>query len=1128
MMMKRKLRMAGILRYSFIVGAIFLLALSDAMSQDAMEKFGKNRLQYKNFKWRYYRTENFDIYFYDGGNEIAHMAAEYLEKNFSRLNDMLGYAPYSKTEIFLYNSVTDLQQSNIGISDNSFDVAGQTEFIKPLVEIAYPGTASKFKGELIYKISKMFIKDMMFGGKLSDMFQNSILLTLPDWYIDGAARYTAYGWNVQMDDFIRDIMIHSQFSKLSKYTGEDAGIIGQSIWNYIGEHYGQSYVSNILNLTRIIRNEEKSISGSLGISFKSFLTEWQNYYLQQASFVSENYIFPGSDELLDSNKKDDLLSDIKISPEGNYMAYAINFKGSYKVVLEKTGGKKRKRKVILTGGYKVLNQEFDPGIPLISWKDENTLVIINVRYGRNFLWIYDVPSGRKVKKELTRINQIKDFDISKGGNLAVLSADRNGHNDLYLISLRRNSIKRITNDLYDDINPRFIPGTSSIVFSSNRTTDTINNRKVKIKDINSTYNLFIYNIDSTKKTVYRLTNTISNDIKPVGISENRIFYLSDQQGIYNLYTYNIPERLYHQVSNYGISIKDYDITTSMDKMAFIMREDGAEKIYLDSQFNPDANIFTAQTRRKQYMNAKYVAQRLRQTKLKQQALKKNPGGEAPTEQTVQTPVGPNLPEQKPPKSKSLLDEYFHKSFPDEENLVDTRNYVFKKQQAPPPESKKMLAQNKEQRDLVNTNEYVFDTDVVKKQQGQNAFMNAFMQLRKKGEIDGPFPFENKFSTQNIVTSFVIDPLIGFGIQLEAQLNDVLENHKFYAGLLTTADFRSGSLYAEYRYLEHTIDYHIRYDRKVYFRPTEISNQKYTLNIWQAGASLPLNIINRITVSPFLATTNFYDRDWQAVSASPEPVTSHIFYGGIKAEYIFDNSSVLGLNSLQGTRGKVGFIHFEGLNESSRSFSKFYIDLRNYQKIHKELVFASRLYYGRFFGPNKQSFLLGGMDNWLFNKTNYHGDSDPFWTETGYDNTNILFIDYVTSLRGFNYNTLNGTNAMLVNLELRFPAFRYFIKGPINSNFLKNLEFIGFYDIGSSWTGASPLATENSLNTEILRPKGNPFSAKIQNFKYPWLMSYGFGLRTVLMGYYLKFDLAYPIEDLEQQKPKFYVTLGYDF
>jgi outer membrane protein assembly factor BamA len=71
-----------------------------------------------------------------------------------------------------------------------------------------------------------------------------------------------------------------------------------------------------------------------------------------------------------------------------------------------------------------------------------------------------------------------------------------------------------------------------------------------------------------------------------------------------------------------------------------------------------------------------------------------------------------------------------------------------------------------------------------------------------------------------------------------------------------------------------------------------------------------------------------------------------------------------------------------------------------------------------------------------------------------------------------------------------------------------------------------LADENSLNTEIIQA-GN-FRARINNFGSAWLASYGTGIRTVLLGYYLKFDVAWPIEDYEIGSPKFYLTLGYDF
>ena len=306
---------------SFLLFSVLAILGNDVFAQEAMEKFGKNRVQYKNFKWRYYSTENFDIYFYDGGNEIAKIATEYLEKEFDRVTDILGTISYSKTEIFLYNSPTDLLQSNIGVNDNSFDVAGQTDFVKPLTEIAYPGNAEEFKKVLIYKLSSMLIYDMMFGGSLSDMFQNSYLLLLPEWFMNGAARYTAHGWDTEMDDFIRDVVRNNKAKNLAKFTGEEAGLIGQSIWNFIAERYGTSFISNILNLTRIIRNEERSISGTIGIPYKSFLAEWSNYYLEQTSYIDQNYVLPDKGIKIETNKKGVTIKDIKISPEGNYYAY---------------------------------------------------------------------------------------------------------------------------------------------------------------------------------------------------------------------------------------------------------------------------------------------------------------------------------------------------------------------------------------------------------------------------------------------------------------------------------------------------------------------------------------------------------------------------------------------------------------------------------------------------------------------------------------------------------------------------------------------------------------------------------------------------------------------------------------
>ena len=581
----------------------------------------------------------------------------------------------------------------------------------------------------------------------------------------------------------------------------------------------------------------------------------------------------------------------------------------------------------------------------------------------------------------------------------------------------------------------------------------------------------------------------------------------------------------------GTGIKDFDISYDKKYFSFVMPEKGMDNIYLKQNYSLDQNIFTAQTKRQQYLNAKFVAQRFKESKAKRLLESNSDQQQAQTTQS-ETESEPQT-EQIFPKRPSFLDQFEEKiSDTPNTNLVDTKNYAFTGKQPVIAEIEKPKKQESD-KEILDTDGYVFDTDVVKGGKTTGSFLSNYRRLKKDSDVAGPFPYQTKFSADNVVTSFVIDPLMGFGLNLETQMNDQLENHKFYGGILIPTDLKSGSFYGEYRFLKYTVDFLARYSRKSLYRYTDDnfnSPQKYVLNTYELGASLPLNAMTRLSIVPFFETTTYWDLDDRLVIQPPngEPKNANVGYGGVNFELIYDNSSVIGMNVLQGTRGKIGLRHNEGLSDSKKSFTNFYMDLRHYQSLHREIVLAGRFFYGRYWGANPQNYLLGGMDNWLFNSTKKSGPNDPLHNEAGIDNSNILFVEYVTSLRGFKYNTFFGENAMLFNAELRIPLVRYLKRGPITSNFLRNLQFIGFYDIGSAWTGSSPFATENSVNTEILAPEGNSFKARIQNYKNPWLSSYGFGARTVLLGYYIKLDVAYPIEDFVIKDPQFLVTLGYDF
>jgi hypothetical protein len=167
--------MRGSLRFLGVLAGI-LLFINNAFGQQALETFGKNRIQFKKFEWKYLSSENFDVYYYDDRKVVAQESLQYLESQFDRITDLIGFYPYQKTKVFLYNSIIDLQQSNIGLNDTQFSSGGETEFIKPYVEIAHPGNIEEFKEELIFKFSDLMLNEMMFGGSLKDMFQNAVLL----------------------------------------------------------------------------------------------------------------------------------------------------------------------------------------------------------------------------------------------------------------------------------------------------------------------------------------------------------------------------------------------------------------------------------------------------------------------------------------------------------------------------------------------------------------------------------------------------------------------------------------------------------------------------------------------------------------------------------------------------------------------------------------------------------------------------------------------------------------------------------------------------------------------------------------------------------------------------------------
>jgi WD40-like Beta Propeller Repeat len=1130
-----------------IVSAVgFSFVLFQAQGQQAREIFGKNRIQYKNFEWKYLSSENFDVYYYEDRRKVAGEALQYLESEFDRITDLIGWPPYLKTKVFLYNSVTDLQQSNVGLNHTQFNVGGETEFIKPYVEIAHPGTLEEFKEELIYKVSDLLVHEMMFGGSVKEAFQNSVLLNIPDWFVEGASLYVSKGWNMEMDDYVRQLVRSKKVNNALKQTGKDSQIVGQSIWNYMVEKYGKSSISNILNYTRVIRSEQKSILITLGIPFKQLLFDWQQYYSQIEKRVDESYVSPAdSNKFSPPHHKATVYTTVKISPDGKKIAYAENYRGKF--VVKVTSLENGHETTILNGGNKVIKQAVDLRVPLLSWADQNTLGVIGIKNGEFIFWLYDLNSRTKLPRKLNKFSNIRSLDFSSNGRLAVISADQLGQNDLYLVSTRRDRIQRLTNDLFDDLDPSFVPNSNTILFSSNRTTDTIQSAKSpSLQKLTANFNLFSFNLDTTTNVATRVTNTLSMDYLPRAQDIDNIFYLSDQRGIVNLFKFNRPTGIYTQVTNFNSSIKDYDLDFTNKKLSMVMTKNLKEDIFVFNNFNLERQIFTPPTRRREVQQAKVVSEkRKKEAANKVMSIKQLINSRLQEKKDTTTQLKPP-PQKVVPLIKDTTQVKSNKG------EINTDDYTFdepvtKSQVTPTPVTKAPVTPtsvpSKKDDKTVNTEDYSFADEALKEKQPSETFLNRYMKARSTNRTTGPFPYEPKFTYENLITNLVIDPLRSYSVRLETQMNDILENYRFFGGLQTAFDLKSGDVYAEAQYLKHRVDFSARLDRKVIFwdqadLPSSVVGyqQKYSFQKVEVGASLPLSVRTRFTVKPFAGYTQFVDRGPNDILTTNPPTfypTKEQFYVGSKAELVYDNSLTTGANIIEGTRGKINFVTYGGVGNPKAGFSQLSLDLRHYQRIYHEIIFAVRGYTGSFFGAAPKKYVLGGMDNWFGYKINYDGVGNPLASSAGAYNQNLLFTEFVTSLRGFNYATLYGSSVALANAELRIPLVRALTSGPIASNFFRNMMFTAFYDIGSSWTGPIPFNSKAGPRTRIV-PDGSagaeksPFLITLNEYINPWIYSYGCGFRTVILGYYVKCDVAWPVQNYKVQSPRAFVTLGYDF
>ena len=110
------------------------------------------------------------------------------------------------------------------------------------------------------------------------------------------------------------------------------------------------------------------------------------------------------------------------------------------------------------------------------------------------------------------------------------------------------------------------------------------NKKDNFSEFNESYNIFLYNLDTTTNELVQLTNELNNNIKIKTLSNNEVLFLSDKKGIFNLYKQKISSNSI-QTTDFNTDIINFDYDENDKKLIFNSLSNGEIIISEIENFN---------------------------------------------------------------------------------------------------------------------------------------------------------------------------------------------------------------------------------------------------------------------------------------------------------------------------------------------------------------------------------------------------------------------------------------------------------------------------------------------------------------------------------------------------------------
>jgi hypothetical protein len=1168
-------------RFLFWLFSGLFLCSGSLRAQVNTVEFGKNRLQFKKFKWQYYQTTNFNTYFSQGGQDLGKFVLQIAEKELPGIEKFVEYGLQRRANIVIYNTYNDMEQSNIGLNLDWQTTGGITKLVNNKMVVYYNGDHNNLRLQIRQGIARILVENILFGDDLGEFAANQTLLDLPQWLTDGYIEYAAENWNTVLDDQLKSAMLSGKYSNFYQFAYERPNLAGHAFWYYLADKYKKENVTYFLYLARVYRNLNNASQRICKKKFKEVLKD----FMEQQEDKYEKDIrgrrnFPKGIVSVteDVNEHKDFFhfAPNPLPRSQTYAAVAYN-RGKYTVTLYDNY---INEKILLKSGVRSLEEQINPHYPLLAWDPKGTrLACIYWSRGKTKLFVYDVLRRYKpVQQDLPAFQQVQDMKYMLNSNTLLLSAVRNGQSDIYTYDIENSTYKQITNDVYDDLDASFVhfPGKTGIIFSSNRPTGMAVSKDTVLPS-NYNYNVFLVDNwnDNEGKQISQLTHLRYGNARfPMQYNVTHFTFVSDENGIANRYAgffttkragldtvYKVGDELLHNPDPQDLDsvLRAYNKTQPDTSYVFAITSDSSYVFPITNYQSSLAETRSAgdngqvsEVRREGDVKMLYklkvdeaaltkrnVVARMTDFRKKTVAEDKLAGA------NVLRPVAPSKPDTSHRQPGDFFESEFDKDRKDtgvNHRPVNPNPFALRPTSSSAPREEPVLRKAKlfdyKLKFSVDNFTAGFNNDVLVNRyqpytgslpinlSGQDAFsgmlkasiFDLFEDIRFTGAIRLPFFGSGSTSTQvSTPNSAVFTP----------------GNSSFFDG--------SGEYYARFDYLKHLFDYSF-----IYYRETQTGNyvdpalqstypydaKAYT-NLWQGIIKYPFDKVRSIRLSVGYRIDKIIVRpDINGFPPVPpvdsvglvSPPLDKQNYGLVHLEYVYDNTLLKATDIWNGLRYKIYMDWNTQLNSGAgvgagRYTYNFGFDARHYLPIYRNFIWALRVAGDFSWGNKKIVYYLGGTDGWLFPKA--------YSVQPSTQDPTYAFQSLAVNLRGFDQNITHGNNDVVINSEFRLPVFTTLFNKPINNAFLRNFQLVQFFDLGTAWNGRY---------NGITRPSESYYSSNSNSLTVlikaggigPFAGGYGFGARSTLLGYFLRFDAGWQMNTFFHDKPVLNVSMGVDF